>query len=230
MSSATLRKLSRRARECAVDIAWAQWGALSGIPSRKFPVQSMIDPEALLLASLYLGEFEPRLYRLTAWWAAMGARLLSVQRVRNLVSHYPKPVHRLMAEFALMAVEDGRDLRWRSIAGKSRPEAARKKDLAATPTLMEPPALLLRLRIGFGVGIKADVLGFLLGRAGARATIREIAASSGYHERAVRRAVEEMSAARFLVPGRTSPVSYGVDPEGWANVLELPHDPPLWRY
>jgi len=136
----------------------------------------------------------------------------------------------ILAEFAAMAVEDGRDLRWRSVAGKSRREPARKKDLGTTPTLLELPALLLRLRIGFGVGIKADVLGFLLGRDGARATVREIASATGYYERAVRRAVEEMAAARFLIPARTAPAAYSVNPDGWASALELPDDPPLWRY
>ena len=230
MSDTTLRKLQQQTRECAVEIAWAQWGALSGIPNRPLRVQSMVDPEALLLASLYLGEHEPRLYRLTAWWAARGARLLSVQRTRNLCAHYPKPVSALLSEFAVMAVEDGGDLRWRSIAGKSRRKPARKKDLSATPTLVERPALLLRVRMGVGVGIKADVLGFLLGRAGARATVREIATAIGYYERSVRRAVEEMAAARFLIPARTAPAAYSVNPEAWARALDLPGDPPLWRY
>jgi hypothetical protein len=230
MPSATLRKLHKQALECAVNIAWAQWGTVAGFVSRSIRVQSIIDPEALLLASLYLGSHEARLRRVTAWWAARGARLLSVQRLRNISSHYPSPVHRSMAEFALMAVEDGRDLRWRSIAGKARPKPARSKDLEATPTLTEPPTLLLRLRLGFGVGIKADVLTFLLGRAGARATIRQIATSTGYYERAVRRAVEEMAAARLLVPARTAPASYSANPDAWSSVLELPGDPPLWRY
>ncbi len=230
MLDATLRRLQKRARKCAVEIAWAQWGALSGIPNRPLRVQSMVDPEALLLTSLYLGEHEPRLNRLTAWWAKRGARLLSVQRTRNLCAQYPKMVKPILAEFAVMAVEDGRDLRWRSVAGKSRRETARKKDLSATPTLLELPALLLRLRVGFGVGIKADVLGFLLGRAGARATVREIASATGYYERAVRRAVEEMAAARFLIPARTAPAAYSVNAEAWARALDLPDDPPLWRY
>ena len=230
MSNVTPRKLHKRARDCAVDIAWAQWGALSDLPHPKLVVQSLVDPEALLLASLYLRQHEPRLDRLTAWWAARGARLLSVQRMRNLVSRYPEPVERLLEEFGLMALEDGRDLRWRSVAGKSRRQPARKKDLSATPALTEPPTLLLRLRLGLGVGIKADVLGLLLGRAGARATIREIATATAYYERAVRRAVEELAAARFLIAARTTPAAYSANPESWADVLELMDDPPRWRY
>ncbi len=198
--------------------------------SRAVDVRSMIDPEALLLASLYLSRHEARFQRLTAWWAARGSRLLSVQRMRNLVSQYPKSVERQMGEFALMAVEDGRDARWRSVAGKSRPQGARKKDLGTTPTLAESPALLLRLRLGFGVGIKADVLGLLLGRAGDRLTVREIAAATGYYERAVRRAVDEMTLARLLRAARSTPTSFSVDVQVWARTLELPDEVPRWEY
>ncbi len=232
MHAMNWRKLEQPARECAVDIAWAQWGAVAGFVTRTLPVQSTIDPEALLLASLYLAEHERRLTRLTAWWAAKGSRLLSVQRTKNLLRGYPRVVKQRLGEFASMAAEDGHDLRWRSLAGSahSHHPGPRPKDLAATPELRDPATLMLRLRSGFGVGIKADVLAFLIGRSGAPATFREIATATGYYGRAVRRAVEEMAAARFVQPARTTPASYGVNPGAWASVLELPKSPPLWRF
>ena len=225
-------KLGKSARECSVDIAWAQWGAVARFVTRPLQVQSTIDPEALLLASLYLGEHERRLTRLTAWWAVKGARLLSVQRTKNLLPLYPPVVEQRLGEFALIAARDGHDIRWKSLAGSAQSyhPSPRPKDLASTPELKDPAALMLRLRSGFGVGIKADVLAFLIGREGAPATFREIAAATGYYGRAVRRAVEEMAAARFVRPARTTPASYGVNPEAWRGVLELPESPPLWRF
>jgi len=86
---------------------------------------------------------------------------------------------------------------------------------------------MLRLRLGMGVGIKADVLSFLLGRVGGHATIQEIAQATHYYGRAVRRAVEELAAAGFVQSRSTAPASFRVDMSKWHYVLDFdPDDPP----
>jgi hypothetical protein len=104
-----------------------------------------------------------------------------------------------------------------------------KKGLGEQPALTEPTALLLRLRAGFGVGIKADVLGFLLGMQGAWATARDITEATSYTSQAVRRALEDMAVARFLEVTRQTPAKYRVDPKGWTELLGIRGTPPAWR-
>jgi hypothetical protein len=188
-----------------------------------------VDPEALLLLSLHRMDDEPRIARLIPWWATVGARLLSVQRTKNLLAEYPPDLAGAVGRFARSAVRDGGDLRWGSIAGRTGIDAARKKDLGASPIVATPPALMLRLRLAFGVGIKADVLAYLLGMVGARCTVQEIARTTRYYPRAVRRALEELATARVVLGAATAPISYHVDSDAWAAVLGLRDGPPPWR-
>src|SRR5689334_23188345 len=104
----------------------------------------MIDPEALILGSLGLGQYELRLLNTVSWWAHTGSTLLSVQRMKNLADSYPDVIAEPLAAFARTAFEQG-DHRWRKLAGPKAGLRSRKNDLTATPRLSGDPALWLRL-------------------------------------------------------------------------------------
>jgi hypothetical protein len=60
--------------------------------------------------------------------------------------------------------------------------------------------------------------------------VQQIADEIHYYGRAVRRAVEELVAARFIEARSTAPASYQVDPGKWADLLGIdPDNPPAWR-
>jgi len=89
---------------------------------------------------------------------------------------------------------------------------------------------MLRLRLGIGVGIKPDVIAYLIGVAGGRQPVVLIARATAYHRRAVRRALEELAAAGFVETRPTAPISYRVDARKWAELLAInPDEPPAWR-
>ena len=229
MSAPILDKLTRPVVEAATDALWAQWRTLMPLVSGKGrAARALIDPEALLLGSLGLGGHEQRLEITAGAWAHLGSRLLSVQRMKNLARGYPKAVGDRLSSFARTALEQG-DLRWRSVARGKGQLRARDKDLQATVSSHEPAALVLRLRLGFGVGIKADVLAYLLGSHGARQTVPAIAVATGYYQRAVRRAVEDLAAGGFLSAAATSPASYRINPAAWRELLGFGDEPPVWR-
>jgi len=211
-----------------VEAAWAQWSAIEGWPGGK-PARSIVDPEALVLASLWLEPDEPRLWRVARIWARGGARYLSVQRIQNLAPHYPRRARERLGDFAWECVTAGKDARWRKLA-KQPPAAVRERgrDLEPSPRVQHPAALMLRLRIGLGVGIKADVLAFLLGQGGGRCTVRQVAQAIGYFPRAVSRAVDELVTAGFVAALSTSPASYRVLEERWESLLRLGDNPPRW--
>lgn len=226
--SPNLDKAVARLLEATLEVVWAQWRALGPVAGSGREARAIVDPEALVLVSLALNEHERRLGRVVAWWARSGARLLSVQRLRNLARDYPDTASQAIAGFARAALESG-DARWRPVARGGGELAVRKKDLAAAASPRAPAALLLKLRLGLGVGIKADVLGYLVGLAGAGATVQAIAYATAYYPRAVRRAVEELAAAGFVEARPTSPASYRVNMERYESLLQLGKDPPAWR-
>jgi hypothetical protein len=86
--------------------------------------------------------------------------------------------------------------------------------------LFEGPALTVRLRAGFGVNAKADLLSLLIGFGGAAADLKVIASATAYTERAIRTATEEMTLAGFIHEIEGRPSSYYADPTAWATVLQ----------
>ena len=231
MPSATLSSAARRLGDALRQAAWSQWAAVGMPAAGARPARGMVDPEALVLASVWLRETEPRLGRLLGLWAGAGARLLSTQRMRNLAREFPADRAAGVAGFAHLALTRGKDARWRPLAHVSA-EATRtewKGEPVAVASSEAPAALMLRLRLGVGVGIKADVLSFLAGRAGSAETVQAVARAVGYEARAVRRAVEELAAAGFLQPRATAPATWYLPAERWEWTWGG-GEPPRWCF
>lgn len=236
MPVALVRSIGERARRTGVEVAWAQWSALTSVaaPDGVRRPKSIIDPESLVLLSLALRGCDARLDDLVFGLARRNSALLSVQRMTSLAETFSPAVSEGLKEFAAQAG----DRRWRAHAGSTSEDRLPQPTKAfGAVRLTHGPALLLRLRAGFGVGAKADLLAFLLGLRGAAASVSLMAAATAYSGRAMRTAAEEMAQAGFIERLDTSPVSYVADHTAWAAVLRLVKlnaqrtpDVPQWRY
>jgi hypothetical protein len=239
MSARIVHKIAAQVRETAADTAWAQWSALtsSAVDARARRPWSVVDPEALVLVSLAVRRPERRQSDIVFGIARSGTRLLSVQRMSTLVETYSTHAQEGFHAFAWAAAEAG-DQRWAPHAERLAPEAqpVRPKRVGAL-RLMEGPGLMLRLRTGLGVGVRADVLAYLLGMHGASVPLKTIALTTGYTARGIRKAAEEMAVGGFVQQTDESPVAFSADHRAWAAVLGLnegktggrPGVPP-WRY
>jgi hypothetical protein len=230
-----------------LDAIGRQWGTLGAGAAARVRARTVIDPEALLLASLALTADEPRLADVVYDFARLNADFLSVQRAKNLAGDYPdrvRPaVHAGLRWFARAAVDEGKDLRWEPLA-KSEPVAAMEDDaqwpiIAIAPRanksrgtrvrLNHPASLAIRLRLAFGVGVKADILAFLLTDGGeAWSTIRQIADALGYPARSIRGPADDLSASRFIQSRESQPTGYRADPSVWKALLEIDDAIPRW--
>lgn len=231
MSGKDLGRALRQLQDAALGTLWRQWGALGAAVAGEGSAQSIVDPEGLVLASLSLAEEERRLWDVLYWWIKVGVPLLSVQRIKNLAARFPESTRASLGAFAHLAHREGRDFRWRSLEGSPPQRNIRPgKSLGRDPQLHHPAALMLRLRVGLGVGVKADLVAFLLATEGAWATVGGIAQGLGYTSRAIRRALDDLVAARFIQAGTGTPAAYRIDPKAWAPLLEPTGKPPAWRY
>jgi hypothetical protein len=231
-----LAELSSTLREAALSVVWLQWRALGAQTATRGQARSMVDPEALVLLSLALDAAEPRLWDVMGDWAILNASLLSVQRIKNLIGHHPGDVRTRVGAFAHLVQTEAKDVRWRSLATEplegAGPARRTNKLRAREASFDHAAALWLRLRLALSVGIKADTMAFLLGRAGGWASGRAIASATSYTLPAVRRAVEDLSQAG-LVLSRKRPhmaaVEYSVRHQSWGEVLGLDTAVPPWR-
>ncbi len=231
MSSKILPNIAARIRETAVSVAWAQWAALGSMASTVNRATSIVDPEALVLLSLAFREHERRLWDLLRAWVPVGVRLLSVQRTRNLARSFPESTTQALHEFAALAVVEGKDARWKSLAGDVDHEVprGRGKEWEVTGEFVEPSALMMRLRLGFGVGLRADALSYLLAERGKWIAVRPLAKALGFTDAATRRALDDLAAARFIhATVDDQPTTYFADTKAWSKVLEI-SQPPKWH-
>ncbi|HLM67799.1 MAG TPA: hypothetical protein VK358_09740, partial [Longimicrobium sp.] len=165
MSGSIVRKIAAQVRETAADTAWAQWSALTAaaVDARARRPWSTVDPEALILVSLAIRRHERRLNDVVLGLARSGTRLLSVQRMSTLVEAYSTHAQAGFHQFAWAAAEAG-DQRWAPHAERPPADAQPERAKRLGPLrLMDGPGLMLRLRTGLGVGVRADVLAYLLG-------------------------------------------------------------------
>lgn len=222
MSTATVSRIRELAEGTLLDAAWAQWSLLTtiAIPADEKRAWTIVDPEALVFASLAVGHRERRLDDMVASWATGVAHLMSLHRMRSMATGFPQSVAERVSVFTTPATAAG-DRRWKRLGtGQHSGEYTPRNKGIGPLRLDEGPALTVRLRAGIGVSAKADVLSLLIGRAGVPADLKVIAAVTGYTERAVRTATEEMTLAGFIHEIEGRPSSFYADPGAWTNLLQ----------
>jgi hypothetical protein len=234
MSPTSFEQVQTRIAETIVDILWRQWRAI-GAAAAGEDARLAVDPEVLLLASLAMRGYEPRLDSAMADWLETGSTLISTQRLKNLAPRFPASGPDAVRRVAEVSYHRGRDHRWRRLAEESAPgadaaEHERSHRLkSAGPALRAPSAFLLRVRTAFGHGIKADLLAVLHGTDFAE-EISTLVATLGYQRNPVHLALNDLEASGVV---RRVPIPAGtgftlarplfpeteVAPWGWWNEI-----------
>lgn len=235
MSATSFSALS----DALLNLLWRQWHELGAPAARqKFAAtRSLIDPEALVLCSLAMVQREPRLGDALVSWCATNSEHLSAQRLKNLARDYPAGVQALLPGLAHVMVMAGKDARWRPLAGATSTFPAilaqrGRKQSTAVP-LDRPAAFLIRMRAVFGLGLRADIIGFLLRKRDPQdySDAGEIARATGYNRTAVKRTLDVLEAAGALSSTGGANPGYAI---GWSRVYDLLSKEidrlPHWKY
>jgi hypothetical protein len=226
MSKTRFPSLARALNEAATGAVWVQWQALGGQAAAPRPPGTIVDPEALVLASLWLADDEPRLRDFLYGFAEVGSRLLSVQRLKRAMDLFPAGGNERLAGFASWVASFGKDPRWRTLAATgSRPAGRPGKVGPPSRRLGDPSSLMLRLRTGFGVDVRIDTLTYLIGRRGAWADVKDISEGLLYAKYSVRGACEALADARLIETRTGRPVKYYADQRRWTTLLKLDQTP-----
>ena len=191
--------------EAALGRLAAQWTALGG--QLDGPAEPrVVDLEVLLAATARLAPGEPRLAEVALAWSIRHGSAVNGARLRTVAAELDTT-----AELANLAgaVRNAGGPSWPTSRGTDasgvtgpwsaidpRPGLVVVRDLAA------PARLLWRLRAGFGVNARADVLAVLLG-APAPLSIADLAARTRFSKRTVAGAVADMALAGLADVERT---------------------------
>ncbi|MFN3243134.1 MAG: hypothetical protein ACE37K_16660 [Planctomycetota bacterium] len=209
-----LNDLLRGAADAVLTACWQQWRSLLGERVEAQPGQSaMVDPEALVLASLSVRSSERRLDDMLMVLAE-DSHLLSVQRIKSLARWFPGRLTEDLAWFAGMARDAG-DARWRSLQGAEVREArGRIRKSMPSLSLRFPAAFMLRMRSGLGVGVKADLVSCLAGlqattnRHAGGLSVADLHEVLGYSKAATRTALDEMARVDVAIREDRRPARY----------------------
>jgi hypothetical protein len=230
MSMTSLSAIDRHVQDALARLCARQWSAIGGLGSAHGDgvVRSVVDPEALVLASIVAGEADYRLMERLGWWSRVGAKSTSVQRLRTIAQAIPEPWRSHWRAFAAAASERGA-ASWRPHAAVSDDVPIRHRTTAerVEPSFASPAALLLRLRAGFGVNARADLLGCLVTTRSSSMTASRLAHELVYSESAVKRAARDMASAGLIREYAGHPAEYAAD-SAWATVLGLGDRAPTW--
>lgn len=241
MPEPTAIEAAKELREATLGYLWRQWRAVGATVSSGSPARIIVDPEALILMSLWMLEHERRLADVIWSWVSVNSSLLSVQRLGNLRESFPPEVSHRLSALAEHRLREAKDPRWKSLKTHKAEELGERsaKTRAIQPRLNSWATLMLQLRLGLGVGVKADALTFVLGLnpAGSEwASVAMIADALGYTPAAVRRAADDLVRARFIRTLDTAESesaaqrmfsSQAVD---WAALLNLSVNQPGWGF
>ncbi len=240
MQAPSATDLASKVRDAALKYLWRQWQSIGATVTGSGQANAIVDPEVLILISLWMLDFEQRLADVLTSWVRINSSLLSIQRLGNLRDEFPKPVADRLSALAAVGMEEAKDIRWQSLRRSRAAElgARTNKVRAVEVRLTSWATLLLQLRRGMGVGAKADVLAFLLGTSGTQdwANVATIADATRYTPAAVRRVADDLAAARFIrVPGTTESDRglqrmYSAAPAAWAQLLRIGVHQPGWGY
>lgn len=218
----SISELKDDVQKALVDFLWDEWGQMGVAASTKRHDTWATDPEALLLLTFEVGRGEPRLFEEVLDWMLVNERLLSVQRLRNLVAD---DEDRGLVEAVLgwLGQKRRRD-RLKAKAGDAgepqpffrdlRPQVsdpdpaflaqgfvkprAEPSGKSRAPNMTLPINLAFRLRLLLGVSVRAEVARVLLATDTPWMNAQALARLTAYAKRNVQEAVTSLSVADFV--------------------------------
>lgn len=241
MPANTVLEAASELRQAILGNVWRQWKAVGATVASGTPARIIVDPEVLILMSLWMQGHERRLADVVWSWLSVNSSLVSIQRLGNLRESFPLEVNHRLSAVAEYRLAKAKDPRWKSL---KTPESERLGERSAKVRAVEPrlnswATLMLQLRLGLGVGVKADVLTLLLGANPAGSewmSVTTIADALSYTPAAVRRAADNLVKARFIrtldtaETAKTAQRMYSGQAPPWAALLSLSVNQPGWGY
>ena len=164
-----------------LDIHWRQWGCLGVASQLEEEKKWIIDLEAFLCSTLYMGQFDKRLFSSALEWAYKYGEWINVSRLKRTgdlfskdddklnVSLTSKNIYKLVEDTIKKRRIDNsqriqEQLRHYNVSQEYREilEKFQVRKVTTEPEIQKPPLLQFFLRGFFGVNARAEVLLYLL--------------------------------------------------------------------
>ncbi|AGY60030.1 hypothetical protein [Gloeobacter kilaueensis] len=178
--------------EYTLLLLWSLWTELGVAGLHRYHTDCLVDPEALVLLTGWLGQSDPRLQEeVFSDWCRRYGNLLSLQRVYGLAK-----------SFDYLDLKDSFDLIAQSLDKKPPRHLTQQMHSGSSgksrlPSLTQPSLLLLRLAAIFGVGNRTVTIAALLAEPNGLSA-SDIAFICGYSKRNVANTLEALHLGGLL--------------------------------
>ncbi len=110
-----VRNLRSAFLEAVLELLWRQWTTLGVFGRKGYSGPGPIDPEALIVATIWFGRYEPRLFDGTIEWWSVNGEWLSSTRIQKLQRDLPPLGRRVLAAVAETVLLQGKPAKWRRL-------------------------------------------------------------------------------------------------------------------
>jgi hypothetical protein len=102
--------------ENVLNFLWRQWSALGVLGEAKSTDPWAIDPEPMILFTLEVGRYEPRLFDELMDWLVVNGRWIDIQRLRGILRQKDPGVVQLTGTVAAFLTEKSAERKWQNLA------------------------------------------------------------------------------------------------------------------
>lgn len=212
----SLKEFNKDIDNLLLDIHWKQWGCL-GIGSRlEEEKRWVIDLESLLSSTIFLGQFDKRLFSSVLEWIYGYAEWINVSRFKRIGAYYHKTDDKLnvplasrniyeLVENIIKKTRRVNDSDWLQeqmerynlpIEYQQVLEKFQPRGVTARPEFQKPAMLQLLLRGFFGINARAEVLLYLLYKK--EGSSNQIAKNVQFDQKIIYRILEKWTEAGFI--------------------------------
>jgi len=173
-------------------IAWSLWRELGVAGIDHFHENCLIQPEELIILTMIIAEYDPRLRDEALDWCSRYHELISVSRLRTLLKAADPHTVYCFSQFVAVL---------NSVSSAKWPNAAetalfnvKLSGKSSLPPLERSSLLMLRLRSLFGPGAKADVMACLLTQSERHVSAADLI-EIGYSKRTLMTTLDHLAAS-----------------------------------
>ncbi|MCE5294734.1 MAG: hypothetical protein LLF94_09010, partial [Chlamydiales bacterium] len=176
-------------------IAWSLWKELGVAGVDRFHENCLIQPEELVILTLFVAKCDPRLVEEALDWLSRYHECISVSRLRTLLKNMDVDTLRTFSQFA-SSLNSISSAKWPETA-QAIPINTKVSGKSRLPSLDSPSLLMLRVRSIFGPGAKADTLTHMLTRSRLQFTDADFA-EIGYSKKSIMAALDHLAASGIM--------------------------------
>ena len=108
--------------ENILNFLWRQWSALGVLGEARTEDPWVIDPEPMLLFTLEIGRYEPRLFDEVLDWLVVNGKWIDLQRLRGILKGKDEALTKMTGAVAIFLAEKSDERKWQNLAKSCKPE------------------------------------------------------------------------------------------------------------